>query len=76
MDEDAAAQTYHHLAHQLEPRLYPTMAAIANVYEEAILQDKDAKRINPMELWDLHFIRRLDDQGFADQLYGTKRPTR
>jgi ABC-type nitrate/sulfonate/bicarbonate transport system substrate-binding protein len=76
MDEDAAAQTYHHLAHQLEPRLYPTMAAIANVYEEAIRQDKDAKRINPMELWDLHFIRRLDDQGFADQLYGTKRPTR
>ncbi|HUB95354.1 MAG TPA: ABC transporter substrate-binding protein [Stellaceae bacterium] len=76
MDEATAARTYAHLAHQLEPRLYPTMAAIANVYEEAIRQDKDAKRINPMELWDLHFIRHLDDIGFADRLYGTKRPSR
>jgi ABC-type nitrate/sulfonate/bicarbonate transport system substrate-binding protein len=76
MDAAAAAQTHAHLAHQLEPRLYPTMAAIANVYEEAIRQDKDAKRINPMELWDLHFVRRLDDIGFIDQLYGNKRPGR
>ena len=76
MTQEAAAQTHAHLAHQLEPRLYPTMAAIANVYEEAIRQDRDAKRINPMELWDLHFIRRLDDQGFADRLYGNTRPGR
>lgn len=76
MDHEAAARTHAHLAHQLEPRLYPTMAAIANVYEEAIRQDKDAKRINPMELWDLHFIRRLHDNGFVDQLYGNKPPGR
>jgi ABC-type nitrate/sulfonate/bicarbonate transport system substrate-binding protein len=76
MTATAAAQTHAHLAHQLEPRLYPTMAAIANVYEEAIRQDADAKRINPMELWDLHFIRRLDDRGFVDELYGNKRPGR
>ena len=44
--------------------------AIANVYEEAIRQDKDAKKVNPMELWDLHYIRRLDDMGFVDALYG------
>ncbi|HXQ53055.1 MAG TPA: ABC transporter substrate-binding protein [Stellaceae bacterium] len=76
MDDATAAQTHAFLAHQFEPRLYPTMAAIANVYEEAIRQDKDAKRINPMELWDLHFVRRLDDMGFADGLYGNKRPSR
>jgi len=23
-----------------------------------------------MELWDLHYIRRLDDMGFVDALYG------
>ena len=45
------------------------MHAIANVYEEAIRQDKDAKKVNPMELWDLHYIRRLDDMGFVDALY-------
>ena len=38
----------------LEPKLYPTMTAIANVYEEAMRQDKDARKVNPLALWDLH----------------------
>jgi len=76
MSEEAARETHAHLAHQLEPRLYPTMAAIANVYEEAVRLDKDARRINPMELWDLHFIRKLDDEGFVDALYGKNKPGR
>ena len=49
------------------------MAAIANVYEEAKRQDKDAEKINPLELWDLHAIRRIDDSGFIDQLYGHRK---
>jgi hypothetical protein len=27
-----------------------------------------------MELWDLHHLRRLDDAGFIDRLYGNQRP--
>src|SRR5438094_7711239 len=54
----------------LEPRLYPGMAAIANVYEEAKRYDADAAKVNPMELWDLHHIRRIDDTGFVKALYG------
>jgi hypothetical protein len=50
------------------------MAAIANVYEEAKRQDKDAERVNPLELWDLHHIRKLDDAGFAAKLYGGTPP--
>ena len=46
------------------------MAAIANVYEEAKRYDPDAEKINPMELWNLHYIRRIDDTGFARSLYG------
>jgi ABC-type nitrate/sulfonate/bicarbonate transport system substrate-binding protein len=65
-----ATYIYHQLAPLLAPKLYPTMAAIANVYEEAKREDVDARRINPMELWDLHHIRRLDDTGFIDGLYG------
>jgi hypothetical protein len=53
----------------LEPKLFPSLQAIANVYEEAVRQDKDALRINPMELWDLHQIRHLDDSGFVNALY-------
>jgi ABC-type nitrate/sulfonate/bicarbonate transport system substrate-binding protein len=61
---------YQELATLLEPRLYPSMVAIANVYEEAKRYDPDAAKINPMELWDLHHIRRIDDSGFVRALYG------
>jgi ABC-type nitrate/sulfonate/bicarbonate transport system substrate-binding protein len=68
-----ASYTYQTMKDVLEPKLYPTMAAISNVYEEAKRKDKDAERINPMELWDLHHIRRIDDSGFVRSLYaGTK----
>ena len=60
---------YQDLSRLLEPKLYPTMAAIANVYEEAIRQDKDAALVNPMELWDLHHLRQIDDSGFVAELY-------
>ena len=70
---EQAALTHRSLVNVLEPKLYPRMHAIANVYEEAIRQDKDAKKINPMELWDLHHIRRIDDLGFVKELYGNGR---
>jgi NitT/TauT family transport system substrate-binding protein len=63
---------YQELAPLLEPRLYPSVSAIANVYEEAKRYDPDAVNINPMEVWDLHHIRRIDDTGFAKTLYGQK----
>ncbi len=71
MNQEQATITHRSLAQILEPKLYPKMQAIANVYEEAIRQDKDAKKINPMELWDLHHIRRIDDMGFVNSLNGT-----
>jgi hypothetical protein len=70
MTLEQATITHQSLARVLEPKLYPKMQAIANVYEEAIRQDKDARKINPMALWDLHHLRRLDDMGFVDNLYG------
>jgi ABC-type nitrate/sulfonate/bicarbonate transport system substrate-binding protein len=69
-----ATYVYQQLAPILEPKLYPSMAAIANVYEEAKRFDADAKKINPMQLWDLHHIRRLDDSGYVDALYGNNKP--
>ena len=64
-----ATWIYQNLAPRLEAKLYPSMAAIANVYEEAKREDKDARRINPMELWDMHHVRHIDDSGFIDALY-------
>ncbi len=70
MTYEQAAATYRNLAPMLDVKLFPNLTAIANVYEEAVHQDKDALRINPMELWDLHFIRHLDDVGFTRSLAG------
>lgn len=64
-----AAYIYNNLKDDLEPALYPRMDAIANVYEEAKHEDKDAHKINPMALWDLHYIREIDDSGYIRDLY-------
>jgi hypothetical protein len=69
MDETMARTMYKELARILEPKLYPSLQAVSNVYEEAVRQDKDALKVAPMALWDTHAIRKIDDTGFVDQLY-------
>jgi ABC-type nitrate/sulfonate/bicarbonate transport system substrate-binding protein len=69
LDEGKARASHAILADVLEPKLYPSLAAIENVYAEGVRFDEDAKRVSPMALWDLHAIRRIDDSGFVDDLY-------
>jgi len=69
LDRAAAEILYDDLAPKFEPRLAPSMRAIENVYQEALRQDKDAARIHPLMLWDFHFLRRIDDSGFINNLY-------
>lgn len=69
LDLEAARETYLAIGDALEPRLYPSPTAIANVYVEGIRQDPDAAKMQPMELWDLHFLRRLDDSGFMSKTH-------
>jgi ABC-type nitrate/sulfonate/bicarbonate transport system substrate-binding protein len=73
MDDAMAERLYRELARVLEPRLYPAMDAIANVYQEALRQDADAAKVNPLSLWNLHYLRQIEDSGFVDKLYGTQR---
>ena len=69
LDEEAATHLHSELSQILEPKLYPSLPAIMNVYEEAIQQDKLAKHAEPMALWDMHFLRIIDDSGFVNKLY-------
>jgi ABC-type nitrate/sulfonate/bicarbonate transport system substrate-binding protein len=72
LDRDMAEKLYNDFAPTLEPKLYPGLDAINNVYQEALKQDEkngDAKRIHPLALWDFHFLREIDDSGFIDNLY-------
>lgn len=73
LDHDAAEKLYEDLAPTLEPKLYPSLAAIHNVYQEALRQSKDSAKVDPLALWDLHALRRIDDTGFIDKLYGPQK---
>ena len=72
MDRVIAGMVYDEIAGSLEPKLYPSMAAIFNVYEEAKYQYKDSDKVHPLALWDFHPLREIDDSGFIDALYKGK----
>ena len=56
------------IAKCLKPRLYPTAQAIANTYEIATVEYPGAAGLNPLSLWDLHWVKALDDEGFISGL--------
>jgi ABC-type nitrate/sulfonate/bicarbonate transport system substrate-binding protein len=47
---------------------YPDTAGIANVYELCTMVSEEAKTIQPMAVWDMHYLRELDQTGFIDEL--------
>ena len=52
----------------IKPKPYPTPEAVANTYEIATLEYLGAKGLNPLSVWDLHWVKELDDAGFMDAL--------
>ena len=68
-------QYYQHLQKEWAKLLlikpYPLPAAIQNVYELDVAKDPNMARVAPLEPWDLHYLREIDDSGFIDELYGT-----
>ena len=52
----------------LKVRPYPNPQAIANTYEIATIEFPQAAGLNPLSLWDLHWVKDLDDAGFIDNL--------
>ena len=47
---------------------YPDVDGIANVYELCTMVSEEAKAIQPLAVWDLHYLRELDQTGFIDEL--------
>jgi len=71
LDDETATNLYEDLKMILQAKPYATIPAIANVYEISIEQDRAAEKTDPMALWDFHYLRRIDDSGFIDNLYRT-----
>ena len=42
---------------------------MANAYKLCCLKSPEAEEMSPMALWDLHYLRELDNSGFIDALY-------
>jgi ABC-type nitrate/sulfonate/bicarbonate transport system substrate-binding protein len=60
---------YETQAASLEPKPYPTLAAIQNVFALALKRNPEIENFNPLALWDLHYLREIDDSGYIDRLY-------
>ena len=52
---------------KLQIKPYPTPQAIAATSEIAC-EEYGAQGINPMALWDVHWVKELDDEDFIDAL--------
>jgi ABC-type nitrate/sulfonate/bicarbonate transport system substrate-binding protein len=55
---------------KLLPKPYPDLEGVANAYRLCCLKSPEAEEMSPMALWDLHYLRELDNSGFIDGLYG------
>jgi hypothetical protein len=76
MDLDDDAELKHRfdaVVGGLKIRPYPTPQAIANSYEIARIEYPAAQGLNPLSLWDLHWVKELDDAGFIDGLIARMR---
>jgi len=58
-------------ARLLSKKPYPLPSAIQNVYDLDVGKDPAMKHIGPLETWDLHHLRAIDDSGFIDRLYAS-----
>lgn len=53
----------------LEAKPYPSLEAIQNVFALALKRNPEIKDFNPLVLWDLHYLREIDDSGYFSRLY-------
>ncbi|HEY7219305.1 MAG TPA: ABC transporter substrate-binding protein [Candidatus Binatia bacterium] len=54
---------------QMPRKPYPDAQAVINAYELGCIKSPEAKQLSPLALWDLHYLRELDNSGFIDKLY-------
>jgi ABC-type nitrate/sulfonate/bicarbonate transport system substrate-binding protein len=65
---DWGGMTVERLA-RMPAKPYPDLTGITNAYQIACMQYPEARDVDPIALWDMHYLRELDDSGFIDALY-------
>ena len=59
---------------KLLPKPYPDHEAVTNAYRLCCMKTPEAEELSPLALWDLHYLRELDNSGFIDALYQSPSP--
>jgi ABC-type nitrate/sulfonate/bicarbonate transport system substrate-binding protein len=67
--EPQAGRVSYNSVAKLQAKPYPALGGITNAYTLCCLKDPKAKELSPLALWDMHYLRALDDSGFIDRLY-------
>jgi ABC-type nitrate/sulfonate/bicarbonate transport system substrate-binding protein len=67
--DEEVESIYQEWAQSLERKPYPSVQAIANVFQLALRRDPELATFNALALWDTHYVRELDDTGYIDSLY-------
>jgi len=67
--DEELATFYEYQLNTLGRKPYPTLDAIQNVFALALKTSPEIKNFNPLVMWDLHYLRELDDSGYIDRLY-------
>ena len=50
----------------MDKALFP---AIQNVFALGVKRDPQISEFNPLALWDLHYVKEIDDSGYIRNLY-------
>ena len=67
--DEEVERLYQEWAQSLERKPYPSLDAIANVFQLAVRRNPEIAGFNPLALWNAHYVRALDDSGYIDRLY-------
>ena len=51
---------------------YPDPQAVINAYDLGCIKSPEAKEVSAFALWDMHYLRELDNSGYIDKLYKKK----
>jgi ABC-type nitrate/sulfonate/bicarbonate transport system substrate-binding protein len=54
---------------RMSAKPYPDPQGVINAYELGCMKSPEAKEISPLALWDLHYLRELDNSGYINKLY-------
>jgi ABC-type nitrate/sulfonate/bicarbonate transport system substrate-binding protein len=67
-EPEARSVSYNSVA-KLAAKPYPDHQTVANAYRLCCMKAPEANEISPLAMWDLHYLRQLDNSGFINRLY-------